>query len=207
MPKVRISPPAQNFGDEVHTDVWGPSSTPTWQGRKYFIMFTDDATHYTMTFLMWTKDEALEAYKLYKAWALTQQHCKAIKVLHSDRGGEYLSKAFDQHLAAAGTMWKLTVHDTPQLNGMAEWLNCTLLERIHAFVHMSGLPKTLWGEGLRHATWLKNRTATCALDGKTPFEVLFGTPPNLSGLHLWGCPTWVHDAIGLKLDVQVQQGC
>ncbi|KAI0265510.1 hypothetical protein BGY98DRAFT_880466, partial [Russula aff. rugulosa BPL654] len=25
IPKMRISPPAKNFGDEVHTDVWGPS--------------------------------------------------------------------------------------------------------------------------------------------------------------------------------------
>ena len=32
IPKVRISPPAQNFGDEIHTDVWGPSSIATRQG-------------------------------------------------------------------------------------------------------------------------------------------------------------------------------
>jgi hypothetical protein len=99
------------------------------------------------------------------------------------------------------------MHDTPQLNGVAERLNCTLLERIRAFAHTSGLPKTLWGEGLRHATWLKNRTAMRALDGKTPFEALFSAPPDLSGLHLWGCPVWVHDATGSKLDVRAQQGC
>jgi transposase InsO family protein len=100
------------------------------QGHKYFITFTDDVTRYTVTFLMRTKDEALEAYKSYEAWALAQQHCKAIKVLRSDRGREYLSKVFDQHLAAAGTARKLTTHDTPQLNGVAKWLNRTLLERI-----------------------------------------------------------------------------
>ena len=171
------------------------------QGQKYFITFTDDATRYTVTFLMRTKDEALEAYKSFEAWALTQQHCKGIKTLRSDHSGEYLSKVFDQHLAAAGTVWKLTIYDTPQLNGVAKRLNCTLLERIWAFPHTSGLPKTLWGEGLRHATWLKNWTATCTLDGKMPFEALFDAPPNLSGLHLWGCPVWVYNATGLKLDV------
>jgi transposase InsO family protein len=189
-----------------YTDVWGPSNTPTRQGHKYFITFTDDATRYTVTFLMRTKDKALKAYKSYEAWALAQQHCKAIKVLHSNQGGEYLSKAFDQHLAAAGTARKLTVHDTPHLNGMAERLNRTLLERICAFAHTSGLPKTLWGEGLRHATWLKKRTATHALDGKMPFKVLFGVPPDLSGLRLWGCPIWVHNAAGSKLDAQACQG-
>jgi transposase InsO family protein len=151
---------------------------------------------------MWTKDEALEAYKSFEAWALMQQHCKGIKTLHLDRGGEYLSKVFDQHLAAAGTTQKLTTHDTPQLNGVAEWLNRTLLERIRAFTHTSGLPKTLWGEGLRHATWLKNQTAMRALDSKTPIAALFGMPPDLSGLWLWGCPIWVHNAAGSKLDVR-----
>ena len=103
-----------------------------------------------------------------------QQHFKGIKTLCSDRSSKYLSAAFDQHLAKAGTMWKLTTHDTPQLNGIAEWLNCMLLECIQVFMHSSWLPKSLWGKVLRHATWLKNRTATHTLDGKTPFEVLYG---------------------------------
>jgi transposase InsO family protein len=95
-----------------------------------------------------------------------------------------LSGAFNNHLAAAGTARKLTPHDTPQLNGVAERLNRTLLERIRAFAHESSLPKNLWGETLRHATWLKNRTATHALDGKTPFAALYGRPPDLSGLRI-----------------------
>ena len=200
IPSVRISPPAEKFGDEIHTDVWGPSRTPTKQGRHYFVTFTDDATRYTVCFLIRTKDEAFGAYKSFEAWALTQEHCIGIKVLRSDRGGEYLSAAFDKHLAAAGTARKLTTHDTPQLNGIAERLNRTLLERIRALAHDSGLPKPLWGEALRHACWLKNRTATRALDGKTPFEALFGKPPDLMSLQRWGCTVWVHSPGGSKLD-------
>ena len=81
---ARITTPTQNFGDEIHTDIWGPLCILTRQSRKYFITFTDDATRYTFTFLLRTKDKALEAYKTFEAWALTQQHCKGIKVLHSD---------------------------------------------------------------------------------------------------------------------------
>ena len=71
VPKVRISSPAQNFGDEVHTDVWGPATITTCQNRRYFIIFTDDATRYTVTYLLQTKDEAFEAYKSFEAWATT----------------------------------------------------------------------------------------------------------------------------------------
>jgi len=64
----------------------------------------------------------------------------------------------------------------------------------------------LWGEALRHATWLKNHTATRALDTKTPSEALFRTPPDLSVAHLWGCKVWVHDDTGSKLDARAREG-
>src|SRR6267154_891651 len=78
IPKVRISPLAQNFRDEVHTDVWGPSTISMRQNRRYFITFMDDTTQYTMTFLLHSKDKTLEAYKTFEVWAITQHHCKAI---------------------------------------------------------------------------------------------------------------------------------
>jgi len=206
IPKVHIRPPAQHFGEEIHLDLWGPSSIATHQGRKYFISFTDDAMRYTVAFLLWKKSNALENYKSFKAWAITQGHCKAIWVLHSDHRGEYLSGAFDQHLAAAGTAWWLTVHDTPQLNGVAECLNCTLLERIRAFTYKNGLPKSLWGKGLRHTLWLKNRTATCALDGCTPYEALHGELPDLSGLWRWGRTVLMHHKPKDKLSSWAREG-
>ena len=112
MSKPRVSVPAMNFGDEIHTDVWGPAKVPTVKGQRYFITFTDDATHFTVIYLIPTKDKVLEFYQYFEAWAITQQHCRGIKVLRSDRGGEYLSKLFDDHLAAAGTARRLTTHDT-----------------------------------------------------------------------------------------------
>jgi len=45
-----------------------------------------------------------------------------------------------------------------------------------------------------------------ALDTKTPSEVLFGTLPDLSVAHLWGCKVWVHDNTGSKLDAQARKG-
>jgi len=67
VPKVRISPPAQHFGDEIHTDVWGPASIATRQGRRYFATFKDDATRFSVAYLMRTKDEALAVYKSFEA--------------------------------------------------------------------------------------------------------------------------------------------
>jgi transposase InsO family protein len=155
IPKPRISKPAKHFSDEVHSDMWGATPVATCQGHRYFVTFTDDATRFTIVYLLRTTDEVLETYKSFETWALTQKHCKAINVPRSDRRGEYLSGAFDNYLAMVGTARKLTMHNTPQLNGIAEWLSCTLLERVRALEYLSGLPKSLWGEALWHTTWLK----------------------------------------------------
>jgi len=120
--KVREGERAKEFADEVHTDLWGPVPVATLGGRSYYISFTDDKTRLTYLHLLRRKSEALSTYRDFKAWC-RNQHNANVKVLHSDRGGEYLGKEFSMHLKAAGTEHKLTVHDTPQHNGVAERLN------------------------------------------------------------------------------------
>jgi hypothetical protein len=93
-------------------------------------------------------------------------------------------------------------------DGITEHLNCTLLKWICAFTYKSGLPKSLWGKALRHAIWLKNQMAMCALNGKMPFEALYGRPPNLSTLHMWGTNIWVYHSAGFPIwDLGLDLGC
>ena len=197
--REREEPRASHFGDEIHSDVWGPSPIETINHRRYYTSFTDDHTRYTHIALLTTKDETFDAYKHFEAWAGTQHGVK-LKRLRSDRGGEYLSTEFRDHLRSRGTERRLTTHDTPQHNGIAESLNRRLLERTRAILHQSGLPKFLWGEAVMHAVWLKNRTSTRILENMTPFEALTGRKPDLSELPEWGAKVWVHDDEGNKLE-------
>src|SRR5271168_1793825 len=71
----------------------------------------------------------------------------------------------------------------------------------------SGLPKSLWGEAVNHAVYLKNRSSTRILDGKTPYEVFYGVKPNLRGLPEFGTKVWVHTPEGSKLDGRSVIGC
>ena len=190
---------AAAFGDEVHTDVWGPAPILTSGGRKYYVTFTDDNSRFTRIELLRSKDEAFKAYKTFAAWAETQ-HGVRIKRLRSDRGGEYTGGEFTSFLKSQGTERRLTTHDTPQHNGVAESLNRRLLERVRAVLHHAQLPKTLWGEALHFIVWLKNRVITRALDTLTPHEQLYGTKPDLSSVPEWGQAVWVHQDSGSKLD-------
>ncbi|KAI6148868.1 hypothetical protein BKA82DRAFT_133541 [Pisolithus tinctorius] len=57
-----------------------------------------------------------------------------------------------------------------------------------------------------HATWLKNHSSTRHLGTKTPYEMLYQRPPDLSKIPVWGCHVKVHDTSGSKLDMQAQDG-
>ena len=109
-----------------------------------------------------------------------------VKVLHSDQGGEYLGREFVLHLNSKGTKQKLTVHSTPQHNGVAERQNQMILERVQALLHSTGLPRTLWGEAACHVVWLMNRTSTKAVEGMTPYKAAFGRRPDLGEVREWG---------------------
>lgn len=64
----------------------------------------------------------------------------------------------------------------------------------------SGLPKTLWAHAYNHSIYVHNRTGHSALDGKTPYEVRFGTPPDIRHLRPWGTHVWVRQEKARKLE-------
>ena len=99
--KQVTNPQAQAFSDKVHTDIWGPAPIFTLGGHKYYITFTDDHTHYTWLELLHSKDKALQAYKMFIAWAETQ-HRVRIKRLRSDCSGEYTGGNFSKFLNSQG---------------------------------------------------------------------------------------------------------
>ena len=72
------------------------------------------------------KAETLRCYKDYES-SLDTQHKARIKWFQSDRGGEFLSHEFDTHLKARGTIRSLTVHDTPEENGVSECLTAVCI--------------------------------------------------------------------------------
>jgi hypothetical protein len=81
---------ATTFGQEIWSDVWGPAKVPTLGGQKYFVSFTDDHSRWLTVYLLETKD-VFKAYKSFEAWVATHLNV-GIACLHSDHGGEYMSR-------------------------------------------------------------------------------------------------------------------
>ena len=121
--KTRAEPRASKFSDEIHSDVWGPSPVQTPGRKEYYVSFTNDHTRWMHLQLLAAKDEVFGAYKSFEAWAKLHFGIRTFKILRSDRGGEYLGKKFSQYLSSQGTQHRLTIHDTPEYNGVSERLN------------------------------------------------------------------------------------
>ena len=173
----------------IHTDVCGPMSITAREGYRYFITFTDDLSRYGYVYLMKHKSESFEKFKEYQNRVQNLLGRKII-TLRSDRGGEYLSHEFDQHLKDCGIALQLTPPGTPQLNGVSERRNRTLLDMVRSMMSHTVLPDSLWGYALLSAALILNRSPSKAVD-KTPYELWKGTVPNLSFIRVWGCEAYV----------------
>ena len=82
---------------------------------------------------------------------------KKIKFLRFDRGGEYLSYEFGLHLKQCGIFSQLTPPGTPQLNGVSERHNNTLLDIVQSMMSLTDLPLSFWGYALETVSFTLNR--------------------------------------------------
>ncbi|RDX66455.1 hypothetical protein CR513_54773, partial [Mucuna pruriens] len=76
-----------------------------------------------------------------------RQSVKKVKCIRFDNGGEYCGP-FDIYCKQQGIRYEKTPPKTPQLNGLAERMNKTLIERVRCMLSEARLPKHFWGEAL-----------------------------------------------------------
>src|SRR5260221_6452008 len=110
---------------QVFSDVCGLMETSTVKGFHCFITFTDDYSRFTHVSFCKTKDNALAAFKTWKACA-EKETGKSFKILCMDIGGEYTSTAFNSFLAECGIKHETMNVYTPQENRVSKHTNRTI---------------------------------------------------------------------------------
>jgi hypothetical protein len=75
----------------IHTDICGPFPMKSVDGFDSFITFTDDYSRFGYIYPIKERTEALDKFKIFKA-GVENQHSSKIKVVWSDRGGEYYGR-------------------------------------------------------------------------------------------------------------------
>jgi transposase InsO family protein len=168
-PFICFSERASDLLELIHTNVCGPMSTTARRGFQYFITFTDDLSRYGYVYLMKHKTGTFEKFKEFLN-EVENQCGKKIKALRSNRGGEYLSHEFSNHLKSCGIVPQLTPLGTLQRNGVFEWRNRTLLDMVRSMMGQSDLPLSLWGYALETASFTLNRVPSKSVV-KRPYEI------------------------------------
>ena len=150
----------------VHSDLVGPLPKPSLHGSRYICVFTNDYSGKSWVYFLRAKSEAFEKFRVFRELA-EKEIGRDLKMLRTDRGGEFLSSDFNHYCEDNGIRRQLTQARTPQQNGVVERRNRTLLDKARSMASC-GLPSFLWTEVVNTANYLINRGPTKANHGKTP---------------------------------------
>ncbi|GKC95170.1 retrotransposon protein, putative, ty1-copia subclass [Tanacetum coccineum] len=143
----------------IHIDVCGPFKIMSRQGASYFVTFTEDLSLYGYVYLLKHKHEVFETFEVFQK-EVENQLGKTIKSLSSDRGGEYMSQEFLDHLRDHGIIAHRTPPYMPQHNGVSERRNRILLDMVRSMMSQTTLPKSFWDYALESAARILNMIPT-----------------------------------------------
>ena len=108
-------------------------------------------------YILHNKNEALDAFKVFKA-KVEKQCGKQIKIMRSNRGGEYYGRyledeqaprLFAKFLQEHGIVAQYTMLSSPYQNGVVEIRNRTLLDMVRSMLSNSKLLRFLWTKALK----------------------------------------------------------
>ena len=91
--------------------------------------FITNATSHMDEYILKYRWEALEKLKQWSALR-GKKSGKQVKRFRTDGGGEYTSKKFAEYLKSEVILQKTAMPYTPQSNGVVEWANRTIMERV-----------------------------------------------------------------------------
>ena len=119
-------------------------------------------------YILHNKNEAIYAFKVFKA-EVKKQCGKQIKIVRSNRGGEYYGRyleneqalgPFAKFLQEHGIGAQYTMLGSPDQNGVTERRNRTLLDMVRNMLSSSKLPKFLRTGALKTTVYILNRVPT-----------------------------------------------
>lgn len=171
----------------THIDLWDKYDVQSINGNHYYILFVDDSKRFNTTEFLKGKNEAAQKVKEYLAY-LTAHDMKP-KAICINCGKEFVNESLTSWCHEHGIEIQMTVPYSPSQNGVAEWMNCTLVKLAHAM--MWGQPHFPWKYAISHSSYLQNQTYTKSLTNQTLYERRFKKKPNISHLQEFGAPVWV----------------
>ena len=177
-PFAGIGERAKGIFELIHYDICDPKPVQARSGSVYFITSTDDFSRFGWVHIMSYTSKAFEKFREFKN-EVEKQSGKSVKTLRSKQRGQYLSTKFKQFLKNNCILAQLTHRYTPQMNGVLERRNRTLLDMVRSMMSFSKLPISLWEYALETAARVLNVLPRKSV-ASTPYEIWKGKKPDFS---------------------------
>ena len=130
------------------------------------ITFIYDYLRFCYVYLIYSKDEALERFKIYESEVELKLDLY-VKRLSTNKRGECFNPSY---FKSNGIIHKTIAGYAPQSNGVVERKNETLQEMIISILSYSGLSEGFWGKAMLIASHIliwaptkANNTSPCTL--------------------------------------------
>lgn len=105
----------------IHSDLCGPMQTTSISGNNYMLTFIDDFTRKVWVYFLKHKSEVFQKFRHFKAF-VEKQNGIHIKVLRTDRGGEYISRRiYIKRISAFLQRERHTQEIYHQVHAATEW--------------------------------------------------------------------------------------
>ncbi|KAI0992582.1 hypothetical protein K3495_g15603, partial [Podosphaera aphanis] len=186
----------------IHVDTF-MLSPEGYNGHKYGMILTDEATSERWGYTFSTKNSAFDCLKEFTEYALNQWgEYRKIKAWRMDCGTEYAPHRFREFCTELGQRIETSTPYAPWQDGRAERSIRTIIEKVRKTMIAMEIPAQLWPEIFAACIYITNRTATSTLKCSTPIEAFLNQvdpnfeeyqshKPQVSHLRVLGCRSYV----------------
>ena len=203
--------PADQLGEIMHSDILGPLEPSFPDRHRYVSTFLDAHSRYTFIGLMRHRSDVSDVFEGVKTkfrelgGANINLHFNGpIAKVHSDGAKEYI--ALQNSLGGGEDNNSFSPPYTPELNGIAERVNRTMVEGALSMLIQAKLPSCLWPYAVKHVIYVRNRVPHSST-GATPYSLMTAKTPSLKNVKVFGCTAYVlRQTEGSKFDSKAFEG-
>jgi transposase InsO family protein len=149
-------------------------------------VIVDDYTRYTWVFFLVDKSDVFATFKLFVK-GIHNEFEITIKRVRSDNGSEFKNIKIIELCDDFGIRRPFLAKYTPQLNGLVERKNITLINMARSMFSEYNVSQSFWAKAINTACYCSNCLYCHPLKEKTSYELLNGRKPNNSYFRIFGC--------------------
>ncbi|GKA69196.1 putative ribonuclease H-like domain-containing protein [Tanacetum coccineum] len=169
----------------LHVSKEKSKRVPSNNEKRYVLVIVDDYSRYTWVHFLISKDEAPKVIKTFLKKIIVFLQASVI-IVRTDNGTEFKNQVLQEYFDSVGISHQASSVRTPQLNGVVERRNHTLVKAARKMLIFLYAPLFLYAEAIETACYTQNYSIIHLRFNKTPYELINDRKLDISFLHVFG---------------------